>query len=347
MARARSHPSEERIYRSVGRVLPSNARPAAIRAATQADPGYGAPGTPDWREIDWSKHVHDVTIAGRRVRYADYGSGPEEPVVFIHGWTSNWQCWLENIPAMAAPGRRVIALDLPGSGLSEMPVEKISISGYARTVEALCEHLGLATIVVIGNSMGGFISAELAIAHPSRVERLVLVSAAGISSASMRNGPAIAFGRALQIGVGQRWKHSTKHPVLLRPRLRHVAVSTVFRHPTRISTDLLYEMMGGMGRDGFYDQLIANISYDYTERLGEIAAPTLVVWGREDGLVPLADAYEYDRIIPDSRLLILEDTGHVPMAERPQAFNEAVLSFVEETGSADQHGSREAAAQSA
>ncbi len=330
-----SAPDEGKVYRSLGGVLPSTAPFPRIRNAGSAGADYGAPGDPDWRGIDWSAHVRDAVIEGRRLRYVDYGEGDRAAVLFIHGWTSNWQAWLENIPAAAATGRRVIAVDLPGSGMSEMPVEQISISGYARTLAALCSRLGIERAIPVGNSMGGFAAAEFAICSPEIAERMVLVSAAGISTASMRHGPTAAFARVMQIGVAQGYKHSRSHPVLLRPRLRHAAAGTIFRHPTRISSEHLYEMMGGLGKDGFSDQLLANISYDYRDRLGEIGCPTLVVWGREDMVVPVADAHEYDRLIPDARLLIMDDTGHVAMAERPPTFNAALADFMAEKGSAE------------
>jgi pimeloyl-ACP methyl ester carboxylesterase len=323
------------VYRSVGGVLPSNAPRARLRAAAHAGDDYGASAPPDWREVDWSGHVHDTTVLGRRMRYLDYGSGPETPIVFIHGWMSNWQCWLENIRAAADTGRRVIAVDLPGSGFSEMPEEQISIAGYARTVARLCDQLGLERVIPVGNSMGGFVAGELAIAFPDLVERLVLVSAAGISTAHMRQGPATVFGRILQFGMLRQAKHSRRDPMLIRPKLRHNVTGFIFRHPTRIQTDLLYEMMGGVGKDGFYPQLLANMTYDYTERVPHIGCPTLVVWGRQDMLVPIADGIAYERMIPDARLLVMEDTGHVPMAERPIAFNEALAEFVAEVGAAD------------
>jgi pimeloyl-ACP methyl ester carboxylesterase len=323
------------VYRSVGGLLPSNAPAARLRAAAAAGDDYGASSSPDWREVDWSEHVHDTTVLGRRMRYMDYGSGPETPIVFIHGWMSNWQCWLENIRATAETGRRVIAVDLPGSGFSEMPAEQISIAGYARTVARLCDQLGVDRMIPVGNSMGGFVSAELAISSPDLVERLVLVSAAGISTATMREGPAAVVGRVLQFGMLRQAKHSRRDPMLIRPKLRHSVVGFVFRHPTRLRTDFLYEMMGGVGKEGFYPQMLANMTYDFRERVPQIGCPTLVVWGRQDRLVPVADGIEYERMIPDARLLIMEDTGHLPMAERPVAFNDAVAEFVAEVGTAD------------
>src|SRR5205807_2067943 len=191
---------------------------------------YGAHASPDWREIDWSGHVRSTEIDGRRVQYVDLGSGGGRPIVFVHGLAGNWQNWLENIPTFAQE-RRVVALDLPGFGQSEMPREKISISGYGRTVEALCQQLDLGEVVLVGNSMGGFVSAETAIQFPERVERLVLVSAAGITSSNLRREPVMVWGRAAMM-AGSRGA-AEKHMAIARPRLRYLVFSTIMRHPSR------------------------------------------------------------------------------------------------------------------
>ena len=101
-------------------------------------------------------------------------------MVFVHGLGGTWQNWLLNIPAFMG-SHRVIAPDLPGFGESPMPREEISIKGYARILDGLLDALGVDSAVVVGNSMGGFVAAELALSFPTRVERLVLVSAAGLS----------------------------------------------------------------------------------------------------------------------------------------------------------------------
>ena len=116
--------------------------------------------------------------------------------MFVHGLGGQWQNWLENLPR-AAQERRVIAIDLPGFRLSPMPREGISISGYGRCVEALCEQLGLGRVDMVGNSMGGFIAAEVAIQFPERIDQLVLVSAAGITSADIARAPILTVGRIM------------------------------------------------------------------------------------------------------------------------------------------------------
>src|SRR5687767_9944251 len=132
----------------------------AIKAVLplQSDGDYGAQGRrPAWLDIDWAAHVHEAEIDGGRVTYADLGSGP--PIVWVHGLGASWQCWLENLPDFARD-HRVIAMDLPGFGRSEMPQDEISIEGYARFVCRLLDHLGIEAATVVGNSMGGFIGAE-------------------------------------------------------------------------------------------------------------------------------------------------------------------------------------------
>src|SRR6185437_14037619 len=175
-------------------IRPTRARPARVSEARFADDEYGATAQPDWRETDWREHLNEIEIAGRRVNYVEMRSGEGPPVVFVHGLGGAWQNWLENIPRTAQE-RRTFALDLPGFGRSEMPRAEISISGYGRSVNEFCEQLGLDEVVLVGNSMGGFVAAETAIQVPSRVERLVLVSAAGISITNIYRRPAQTWGR--------------------------------------------------------------------------------------------------------------------------------------------------------
>lgn len=312
-------------------VWPSPARPTGRRAARRVSGDYGVPAEPGWREVDWPSVTHTAQIAGRAVNYVSLGSG-ERAVVFVHGLGGSWQNWLENVPATAAAGYRVIALDLPGFGRSEMPVEPITITSLARSVDDLCDALGLSSVAVVGNSMGGFAAAEMAIRHPDRVERLVLVDAAGISTALGRNPISERVGKFLVTGVigggGQAPSKSQLQAMLRRPGFVHLAMGAVARHPTLLSRELLAEQILSVGAPGFMPALDAIINYEFLDRLGEIACPTLVVQGTEDVLVPLGDAFEYERRIPKATTLILEDTGHVPQFERPGTFNRALLEFL-------------------
>ena len=255
-------------------------------------------------------------------------------MVFVHGLGGQWQNWLENIPRLAQD-RRVLALDLPGHGLTPMPEnEKITISGYGRCVDAFCEKLGLSEVELVGNSMGGFVAAEVAIQFPQRVKRLVLVSAAGITSADTLQAPILTFGRvATAIATNSAARH--RH-LAARRWTRHMALALVARYPGRLKADLAYEgFFKGAGKDGFDDALRASLEYDFRDRLPEVKVPTLIVWGEKDSIIPVRDADEFERLIDDSRKVVMKDTGHIPMAERPQAFNDVLVDFLAETGAAE------------
>ena len=315
------------------RMLRPGAAPAAPWRYRDADEDYGATATPDWRETDWSRELKQVEVGGAPINYVDVGSGDsEEPVVFVHGLGGQWQNWLENIPRLALD-RRVIAMDLPGFGLSPEAEGEVSIPGYGRTVNKLCDALGLGKVELVGNSMGGYIAAETAIQFPERVSRLVLVSAAGISSAETLHAPILTFGRvATAIATNSAAQHRR---LASRRWTRHLSLALVARYPGRLKADLAYEgFFKGAGKGGFDAALRASLDYDFRDRLPEVKVPTLIVWGEKDSIIPVRDADEFERLIEDSRKVVMKDTGHIPMAERPQAFNDVLVEFLAETGPA-------------
>jgi pimeloyl-ACP methyl ester carboxylesterase len=293
---------------------------------------YGPSGRSPWMDVDWREHQRWVTVAGRAMNVIDLG--PEDPagtIVWIHGLSGSWQNWLENLPPFAQT-HRCIAMDLPGFGASEMPAEKITISGYAAAVDELLRALGVKHATVVGNSMGGFIGAELAIRFGTWVDRLVLVSAAGLSIEQMRNETALRalrmVGNVLTMGTG--WLASRSELLASRPRSRWAMFNIVASHPERLPGPLVSEQLRGSGKPGFIDALDALTDYPIRDRLGSITAPTLVVWGEDDPLVPVRDAWEFGDLIPDARVVVYEDTGHVAMLERPDAFNALVREFLDE-----------------
>jgi pimeloyl-ACP methyl ester carboxylesterase len=308
------------------------ARPAGVRSARRAGHGYGDTAEPDWRQVDWSRHLHQAEIDGSQINYVDIGSGEREPIVFVHGLGGQWQNWLENIPR-AARERRVIALDLPGFGLSPMPRDQITITGYGRQVDALADRLGLGRVDIVGNSMGGYIAAEVAIQFPARVDQLLLVSAAGITSADLAQRPIMTLGR---VATAVASYGAARHrDIAARPKSRHMALALVARHPSLLKPDLAYEgFFKGTGKPGFNDALRASLDYDFRDRLPDIRQPTLIVWGENDSIIPVKDAHEFERLIPDSRKVVMTDTGHIPMAERPGTFNDLMMEFLAERGAA-------------
>jgi pimeloyl-ACP methyl ester carboxylesterase len=265
-------------------------------------------------------------VDGRRVHAVDVGAGERTPVLFVHGLGGRWQNWLENIPRIARR-RRVVAIDLPGFGRSQMPREAISIAAYADVVDRVCDLFELESVALVASSMGGLIAAELALRFPQRLERLALVSPVAARMGDFDPAPATALLAALA-----RTRLGTPagiRAIIARPRSRHVAFATVVRHPTRIAPDMLWELAGGQGADGFAGAFAAMLSHDLREELARVAVPALIVHGREDMIVPLADSLWLAQSLPSGQLEIFEDTGHLAMVERPRRFNDALERFLD------------------
>jgi pimeloyl-ACP methyl ester carboxylesterase len=314
---------------------------AATRVPAGEAAAYGPVGRSPWLDVDWRKYQRWLMIDGQPVNTIELGpQSPQssdvdsQPLVFVHGLSGCWANWLEQLPVLAAE-RRVVTLDLPGFGYSPMPTDgtEITISGYARLLDRLLGELGIDAAAVVGNSMGGFIAAELAIAFPQRVERLVLISAAGISTtanpAVTRALPSLRRLQTVLAGTGA-WLASKSETVARRARLRDALLYVVARHPGRLPAALAAEQLRGAGKPGFLQGLQAVLNYDIRERLPEIACPTLIVWGDGDRLISVRDADVFEELIPNSRKVIFEDTGHMAMLERPAAFNALLKDFLDE-----------------
>jgi len=308
---------------------------------------YGNP-DPEWPTVDWRAHLHWIEVpmqgepapdgrpelAGEQPTSVNYVElSPEKPesrltILFVHGLSGSWQNWLENIPHFART-HRVIALDLPGFGHSPLPAWQVSIESYGRLVHRFCEALGVGDCAIVGNSMGGFISAEAAADRPDRFERLVLVSAAGVTSARLRRQPAETMAR-MAAGAA---------PLLLRlqgrgmrrPRLRWATFKGLFQHPELLRRELLLEQFhNGAGRAGLLPAVQGLVGYEILEQLEDVEVPTLIVWGRNDRVVPPQDAVAYGRRLRNSRTVIFDDTGHLPQLERPVRFNRVLETFLAE-----------------
>lgn len=303
-------------------------------ASTQDLDRYGPPDRSAWLDIDWREHQRWVTVNGRRLNVVELGTGPA--IVFVHGLSGSWTNWLENLPHFAAR-HRVVAFDLPGFGHSEMPAETISIEGYGRTVAGLMDELGIDRAAIVGNSMGGFVGAEVALKFPDRVERLVLVSAAGLatkyiglSTELLRRRSVVALARAVNAYAGL--PEARAKTLVCRPRLRRALLWLVAHHPERLPLPISVELIAGTGKPAAADALDALLDYDYRDRLDDVRCPTLIVWGEDDRTVPVESADEYERLIPGARRVVLLDTGHVPMVERPVRFNALLDEFLAEEG---------------
>ncbi len=294
---------------------------------------------PEWLRIDWRQHLNrtevdtsdlerhegsEVDPARTEVSYVEIGDGP--PLLLIHGLGGVWETWLENIPHLAR-SHRVIAPDLPGFGDSPMPGWEISIQAYGALIARLCRALGIESAPLVGNSMGGFISAELTVSEPVLVSKLVLVSAAGVSHARMMREPAEAAGRMARAATPLLLKNHQR--AFRRRRLRNQMLRHVAHRPSQLPAELVWEIAnGGLNAPGLVAAIRGLAGYDILDRLDDVEIPTLIVWGRNDLIVPVGDALEYQRLIRNSELVIFEQCGHIPMAEHPVRFNRLLDRFL-------------------
>jgi len=290
---------------------------------------YGNP-DPEWMQVDWREHLRQVDVVGATANYVELGEGP--PILLIHGLSGAWQSWLEQIPFFART-HRVVAVDLPGFGGSPMPPWEISISAYGRFIRDFCERLGIERCSLVGNSMGGFIASEVAITEPERTDELVLVSAAGITWARARREPAVVLGRVAMAAAPLLLKYQMSG--IRRRGLRQRAFRGVFHDPNSIRPELLWEntLPAFSSSPGYFDAITTLFGYDVRDRLEEIEVPTLIVWGRNDRVVPVPAALAYKRRIGDNaELQIFDECGHVPQMERPVRFNRILKRFLDEHG---------------
>jgi len=266
-----------------------------------------------------------VDVVGAQVNYIEMGEG--SPLVFVHGLSGAWQNWLEQIPHFAR-SHRVIALDLPGFGASPMPPWDISIPNYGRFLRDFLERINVTEAALVGNSMGGFIATEVAISEEERVAKLALVSAAGITWARARREPAAVVGRVGRAAAPLALRFQLSG--FKRPGVRDRTFRGVFHDPSAIRREMLWEnIVPALQSPGYYDALTTLVGYDIRHRLEEIEEPTLIVWGRNDRVVPVPAALSYKRRIGDNaELEIFDNTGHVPQIERPVRFNRRLERFL-------------------
>ena len=262
-----------------------------------------------------------------RISYVDVGSGPT--VLLLHGLAHSIHGWRKNVGPLARAGYRVMAIDLPGFGWSDKP-GNYSLDLYTTVLGEWLELHCLDQVAVVGNSMGGLISAAYAAASPERVWAAVLVDPAGFARQQR------LLLRLASIGPA-RWmvpRRATEKAV-------RRALGYVYHDRSKIEPEEVSRAVELASLPGYREALVAILRGTTTLRgmrpamgLGSvpehIGTPTLVVWGDHDRIVPLSHAQRVAAMIPDAELTILENAGHSPQMEVPDAFNQRVLRFLDE-----------------
>jgi len=271
-----------------------------------------------------------IELRGVRVHYKIAGSG-EPAMVLMHGFLSSTYTWRDVLGPLSETGL-VLAFDRPAFGLTERPMPETwggenpytADFAVALTMDLIEAH-SIERAILIGNSAGGALAAQLAIEHPAHVRALILVDAAIYAQRSSWAwlGPLLTTPQMRRIG-----------PVLLR-NVRSWGAEfgrSAWHDPARITPEIWSGYTLPLQADNWdralYEFTLAGRPLDLAARLGEIDLPVLVVSGDDDQIVPLADSIRLAREIPGAELAVLPDCGHIPQEECPSAFLEAVLRFV-------------------
>ena len=254
---------------------------------------------------------------GIRLAYDDQGSGV--PLVFLHAFPLNRSMWAPQIAALSGQCR-TIALDLRGHGESDAPLWNFSLDHYADDVCALLDHLAIPQAILVGLSMGGYVSFAFFRKYGHRLKALVLADTR--AQADSPDGRTGRFNLAqTAYGKGTEAVAETMLPKLLGP--------TSLEHKPEL-VEYVRHTIQHIAVSGILVDLMAMADRpDSVAHLQTITCPTLVIIGQEDQTTPLADAQLMAREIPDARLAIIPAAGHLSNLEQPEGFNELMRGFVE------------------
>jgi len=256
-----------------------------------------------------------VVVGGQTVHYLQGGSGP--PLVLLHPLSSDRSSFVQAAGAVTSH-RSVILPDLPGhGGCTRDPKGDYSIAAQARWVVSFLDALGLRTVDLGGNSYGGHVALSATIRSPERVRSLIVMSSAGLEV-------GLATGLDIYGGFGEPMRSVADLHAFL-DRVFHLRPSM----PSFVERQLMNDINANYD---FLEAMIAMIrtgdDLRLNERIHEIRQPTLIVWGREDAVVPLSVGQGYAELIPNAELVVLDGAGHIPQLERSDAVGTAMTNFL-------------------
>ena len=265
----------------------------------------------------WPQMPPDKTVVvfGAKINYVEAGDATKPNVILLHGLGGSIGNWQTNIAAIAQ-NYHVIALDQIGFGKSDKPFLKYRVGTYVDFLDKFMAELKIEKASLVGNSMGGWVAGFMAIKYPNRVEKIVLADAAGLIPASFSEAQVYQLNNSTRDEIRANLKLIFANPALQN----NEALVDQFMTARVASND-----------GGTINSLIESIKRkeDFlNDRLGEIKKPTLIIWGRQDGLLPVADATAFNKGIAKSELVIFDGCGHVPQFEKAADFNKAVLAFL-------------------
>ena len=259
---------------------------------------------------------------GLRVHYAEQGDREGEPIVFLHAYVDSWFSYGRVLPLLS-PAYHAFAPDQRGHGDSDKPVCCYTANDYAADIDAFMEAVGLEEATLVGDSSGGLIAQRVALDYPARVSRLVLIGS-----------PTTLVNNEIVRELGEETFSELEDPI--SPEFAREFVLGTFDQPVpeeflekAVSQSL--KVPARVWRD--YWEGVA-LAVDDTSRLGEIVAPTLILWGEQDALLPREEQERRAAVIPDATLVVYPDTGHLAHWVRPEWVVRELEAFIEDTNPA-------------
>jgi pimeloyl-ACP methyl ester carboxylesterase len=277
-----------------------------------------------------------IEVNGMNVHYRDEGLPSDSvPLVLIHGTGSSLHTFDEWVKILLSEAKshtlagrgshRIVRMDIPAFGLTGPDLQHdYTMEKYVNFIEKFLEAKGIKQCILGGNSLGGQISWQFALAHPQKVTKLILIDAAGYAIKSQK--PVLAFQVARMPVLKNCMTFITPYP------LARKSVESVYADKSKVTdalVDRYFELTLREGnRQAFVDRL--NMLYDTTNipRIKTIQTPTLVLWGEQDLLIPMENAQRFHDDLPNDTLVILKNMGHVPMEENPAESLKPVLDFL-------------------
>ena len=284
-----------------------------------------------------NKHSRFLDVAsGARIHYRDEGNPLGLPLVLVHGSNASlhtWEPWVQRLGYEF----RVITLDLPGHGLTGRVVgDDYSSVAFVAAINAVVEHLGVSGFALGGNSMGGGATWRYTLAYPEKVIAMILIDASGL--------PQWRSERVQSSDVGNE-RRPLAFTLLSKPWFRAIAryidpyqlaaqgVRASYNNSPVVDQALIDRYYELSIREGTRDATLARFSGYSTGKVAAInlsvlRQPTLIMWGAEDGLIPVSVADKFEMALPNARKVVYEDVGHIPMEELPDRSADDVRAFL-------------------
>ena len=270
-----------------------------------------------------------ITVNGIRSYIEEAGPPGGPAVLLIHGMGGSTFAWRYTLPALAQNGYHAVAIDQTGLGLSDKQgVADYSHPAYAETVVRIMDTLGIPRAAVVGHSMGANVAAHLALSHPGRVEKLVIVDGYFVQK---RLAVSRITDTMLRFPPFQRWARLALR-TLLRPDNVARILRSAYADPALVTREVVHGYARPLHTAG-WDQSVLEIFRDLGRSvlpapLSSIKAPTLVIWGEDDRWVPLRKGKEFQQQFTGAELAVIPRAGHMPAEERPEVFNERLIGFL-------------------